>query len=116
MLVHEGQDTSALKEGHFFGYGVDSGTGCFIDLSAAKVLELKMRENPDYYEEIIAAMDRTYVSTWSWANIPLGKGNLVAFSSGFGDGGYASYWGLDAAGEISVVVTDFSVVNPKMLS
>jgi hypothetical protein len=55
-------------------------------------------------------MERTYVHTWSWLDMPFGKGNLLAFSSGLGDGAYATYVGFDADSEISVVVTDFSVV------
>ncbi len=36
-------------------------------------------------------------------------GNLVAFRSGVGDGVYASFWGLDAAGKPLVLVTDFGL-------
>lgn len=110
MLTLDGQDTNKLEEGHFFGYGVDSGTGCFIDASAAKVLDRKMAEDREFYREMMAAMERTYVHTWSWLDMSFGKGNLVAFSSGVGDGAYASYAGFDPDGEISLVVTDFSVV------
>lgn len=110
MLTLDGQNPSQLEEGHFFGYGVDSGTGCFIDASAGKVLERKMAAEPEFYEEMMAAMDRTYVHTWSWLNMPFGQGNLVAFSSGYGDGAYATYAGFGSDGEIAVVVTDFSVV------
>lgn len=110
MLTVKGQDTKKLKEGDIFGYGVDSGTGCFIDALAAKVLDQRMGSDPEFYKEMIAAMERTYVHTWSWLDMPFGKGNLVAFSSGVGDGGYATYVGFDANGEIAVVATDFSVV------
>lgn len=110
MLTLDGQDTSKLEKDEIFGYPVDSGTGCFIDASAAKVLNRKMSDNSEFYREMMAAMERTYVHTWSWLDMPFGKGNLVAFSSGLGDGAYATYAGFDADGEISVVVTDFSVV------
>ena len=110
MLTLDGQDTSKLEEGHFFGYPVDSGTGCFIDASAARVLDSRMADDPEFYLKMIAAMERTYVHTWSWLDMPFGNGNLVAFSSGVGDGAYATYAGFDADGEISAVVTDFSVL------
>ena len=38
-----------------------------------------------------------------------GDGNLIAFSSGLGDGLYATYAGLDSQGNVIVVVTDFMV-------
>lgn len=55
-------------------------------------------------------MNKTYRHTWSWLNRKFADGNLVAFSSGYGDGMYATYAGLDQANEIAVIVTDFSVV------
>ena len=110
MLTLDGQDSSKLEEGHIFGYGVDSGTGCFIDASAARVLDRKMAEEPEFYQVMMTEMERIYVHTWSWLDMPFGNGNLVAFSSGVGDGAYATYAGFDTDGEIAVVVTDFSVV------
>jgi hypothetical protein len=35
---------------------------------------------------------------------------VVAFSSGYGDGVYASYWGLDAGGAPAVLCLDFEVL------
>jgi hypothetical protein len=109
MLTRAGQDLRNLEEGHFFGYPVNSGAGCFIDAAAAKILLRKMKDDDEFFREMIAAMERTYVHTWSWLDMPFGEGNLVAFSSGGGDGVYANYAGFDAEGEISIVVTDFSV-------
>jgi hypothetical protein len=110
MLTQEGQNTDDLKEGEIFCYGVDSGTGGFIDAAAAKELDRKISENTDFNDEMLEAMERTYVSTWSWLDMPIGKGNLIAFSSGYGDGAYATYVGFDGDSEICAVVTDFSVV------
>jgi hypothetical protein len=39
-----------------------------------------------------------------------GSANLIAFSSGLGDGVYPSFGGIDASGMVSVVVTDFFVI------
>ena len=38
--------------------------------------------------------------------------NLIAFSSGWGDGCYPSYWGLDAQGQATCLLTDFRVIEP----
>ena len=115
MLTVEGQDVSTLKPDHYFGYPVDAGVGCFMDAKAGRELETLMKKNPDYYEVLSAEMDKTYVHTWSWLNFKLGDGlqNIVAFSSGFGDGMYASYAGFGAQSEVSVIVTDFGVVELK---
>ncbi|QDT28355.1 hypothetical protein Enr10x_36970 [Gimesia panareensis] len=113
MLSVEGEPPGKLQEGDIFGYGVDSGTGCFIDASAAKVFDEKLTSDPNYFENLLDAIERTYVNTWGWLDLPFGKGNLVAFSSGFGDGFYATYAGFDADGKLAVVVTDFAVVPSK---
>ena len=37
-------------------------------------------------------------------------GNLIAFSSGWGDGSYASFFGYDAHDNLVCLVTDFRVL------
>ena len=113
MATRPGQEVSALEEGYIFGYGVDSGIGCFMDAATARALIKKMDEQYDYFETIIAELEKTYVHTWSWANItldPVTGANLVCFSSGLGDGRYASYFGYDGEGTIACLVTDFAVL------
>jgi hypothetical protein len=59
-------------------------------------------------------METTYRDTWSWLVFqpePARNPNIVAFSSGYGDGIYASYVGWDAAGDPVCVVTDFGVIG-----
>jgi hypothetical protein len=45
----------------------------------------------------------------TFAPDPAAERNLVAFASGWGDGAYASYWALDAAGHPVCLVTDFDL-------
>jgi hypothetical protein len=113
LLTLVGQDDSKLKPGEYFGYPVDAGTGCFMDARAASHLRKQMQANPEFYEVLIAEFEKHSNRTWDWLDYKFGDGsqNLVAFTSGFGDGVYASYAGFDADGEISVVVTDFGVVD-----
>jgi hypothetical protein len=112
MMTLGQQDTSKLKDGELFGYPVDAGTGCFMDRSVGRILTQTMREKSDFYEVMIAEMERTYTHTWSWIDMKFGDGNLVAFSSGYGDGVYATYAGFDSDGDLCVVVTDFGVIPP----
>src|SRR2546422_3104174 len=48
MLMVPGQNVKDLKEGEMFGYGVDSGTGCFMDEKARMALDAAMRESDTY--------------------------------------------------------------------
>lgn len=104
-------DPSELGDDEFFGYGVDSGTGCFMDASAAERLAERAAEIGDN-QDLEDQMVKTYVHTWAWVDYVLDADtgvNVIAFSSGWGDGMYPSYWGLDEAGAIVCLVTDFGV-------
>lgn len=83
------------------GYGVDSGTGCFFDAGAVGAVDS---------DAWLAAMEARQVPTWSWHIAEVGSGNAVLFSTGRGDGIYASYWGLDADGRVVELVTDFELL------
>jgi len=108
------QDITTLEEDHIFCYGVDSGTGCFMDVEAARALNAKIDADDNYFETLIAEMEKTYVHTWSWANVemdPATKANVIMFSSGLGDGCYPSYFAFDQEHHPVLLVTDFGIFD-----
>jgi hypothetical protein len=108
------QDPAELGVDGIYGYGVDAGTGCFMSPEAGELLEQRMNADEQYFEKIIADMEATYRHTWSWVLFQpdtASSPNIAAFSSGYGDGVYASYSGLGPGGELICVVTDFGVVG-----
>jgi len=80
-------------------YGVDSGTGAFMDAKT------EVTENDR--DVIVKAMQKTRKSGFGYASQP----SLVAFTSGLGDGAYASYWGFSRAKKLLVLMTDFAVLD-----
>lgn len=111
MAVRPGQDASTLPAGKFFGYGVDAGMGCFIDNDTLQTVR-KQDEDEFYHERILGGMSQGGQYR-DWANIvvdPESGSNLVVFLSGYGDGAYASFWGIGAAGELCCLVTDFALL------
>ena len=89
-------------------YGVDSGTGAFLSAEAAPLLAARLDEG--FAKEAAAAMRAQYADTREWAVLPVpGSAGLdvALFSSGMGDGAYASYWGFDAAGQTVCLLTRF---------
>jgi hypothetical protein len=110
-----GQDASRLPPDQFFGYGVDSGIGCFASAEAVEYLSRAgARAGDAYSARVEAAMFPSKNEFHLVADIPLGDGtglNVVAFQSGWGDGGYPSYFGLDAAGKPLVLVTNFGIID-----
>lgn len=93
-------------------YTADSGTGCFMDAEVAKLLLSKMKDE-NYADKITDEIRKSFSETMSLANIEINPetgGNLVAFSTGFGDGIYGSQIGYDKNGKIACIVTDFDII------
>jgi hypothetical protein len=117
IAVPQGKSLSSLQPGHIFVYPVDAGTGCFMDLEAARALTARAEQAAARHEdddELFDALMKTYVHTWSWTDLVLDEvtgANLIAFSSGWGDGSYPSFWGYDADGQRVALVTDFGVLD-----
>jgi hypothetical protein len=108
-----GQDRSELGEDEFFGYGVDSGTGSFMDPVAARLLSERLEQDDTCANEMIDAMQASYKHTWSWLDfrpLPDREENVICFSSGFGDGLYPSFFGYSRADVPTDLVTDFMVL------
>ncbi|KFU82939.1 Protein of unknown function [Amycolatopsis lurida] len=95
-----GQNALFLGDGEFYGYGVDSGTGCFAD--AAALPEEMGDELLEKFEEVDPYIDVT----------PDGaEGNIIAFTTGWGDGSYPTWIGRAADGTPVCFVTDMLVLN-----
>ena len=103
MATRRGEALSALKKGQAYGTGVDAGMVGYLDAADAPAIE-------GAGDAILAARDKTYKHTRWWTQQRLGEGNVVAFSSGWGDGCYSSWWGLDARGRLCALATDFGLL------
>jgi hypothetical protein len=117
MAVTPGQDASQLRgNGGIFGYSVDSGTGCFTSAEAVDALGTADPVASTAYARLVeTAMFPKPNEIRSTAEIAVpGTDGLdvVAFESGFGDGAYASYFGLDARGMPVVLLTSFGILDP----
>jgi hypothetical protein len=107
------KEISELGEDEFFGYGVDSGTGSFMDPVAARLLSERLDSDKNYSSTISDAIDANYKHTWSWLDfrpIPDREENVICFSSGLGDGSYPSFFGYSRDGVPTDLVTDFIVL------
>lgn len=112
LALREKDDISNLTEGKIFGYGVDSGTGCFMDVETQKILnELYFDEELDFHNIFCREMDKNHSVWLNYDFEGLPKNNVIAFSSGWGDGCYASYFGFDENNQTACLITDFNVVK-----
>ncbi len=115
IAVNKGQDVSKLKDDEIFGYGVDSGTGSFMDINGKKELDLFMDPpNRNAYDSnfsvILKELQKSDTPTWSHYVWEKNEQNVVFFSSGVGDGFYATYIGYDSKNQICRLVTDFDLI------
>jgi len=113
--TRKGQKLSELEPGEAFGYGVDAGCGCFADPTAAEALE-QLNEievaNNNWEGYLLGKVgDSLGAPTWGaqWTLVPKTKANIVVVHSGWGDGVYASFWGLSKKGAVLCLATDFGV-------
>jgi uncharacterized protein DUF4241 len=114
MALTEGQDSTTLEHDGFFGYGVDAGTGCFMDPVAGRLLADRMDKDDEYFNVIIEEMEKTYRHTRSWLDWRPSPGrdeNIICFSSGWGDGHYPSFFGFSGEGHPCALLTDFFVLS-----
>jgi hypothetical protein len=74
----------------------------------------------DYDDEtdpILKAMGQNWKqSSVSWANVCVDEErgvNIIAFESGWGDGGYPSYFGYDENEQVVCLITEFGVLDER---
>ena len=106
----EGQDPKDLSKDEFFGYGVDSGTGAFMDTSGFDEFE-ELYKDEELFSTIPDRLEQSYQDTRSWLMWEGQNSNGALFSTGYGDGLYGSYIGYDAKGMICRLVTDFGLLE-----
>lgn len=124
LAVRPGEDITKLKDDEFYGFGVDAGMACIMDKESLdafnKFFESHYQADPDFnsYDDYFSdrllanAEPGSMVGHWYHFIIPDSPNHAVAmFSSGYGDGRYPCYWGLDAEGKVTHLVVDFLVVN-----
>lgn len=110
LAVVAGQDPATLKDDEIFGYPVDSGTGSFMDVTGQVALRRRMmidEEKRGDASQAIIDLFGTADRQMMFEPLAGRPANVAVVDSGWGDGVYATYWGLDAANRPVVLVTDF---------
>ena len=114
LATRSGEDLNLLPEGKKFGFGVDSGTACFMDADVAEIIVDTAWEAKTYEEtwasKLEEGLEKNRYLGCQWVNLCVDDhtgGNIIAFESGLGDGFYSSYFGYDTEGNIVQIVTEF---------
>jgi hypothetical protein len=107
-LAGDGPGGPELDEDGFAAYPVDSGTATFADVGALRALA---RWPYERVEDAYPGDGSLPAPAVSGAVTDEATGaNVIAVTTGWGDGSYATFLGRSATGEITSFVTDFRVV------
>ncbi len=125
LATREGEDINNLKENEFFGFPVDAGVGGFMDYKSFLKYEdfaddfMKKTSTGNIYDDFFAkefkknAIDQNDphdIGDWINFKLPKSDLNITMFHSGYGDGFYPAYWGIDKNEDVTSLVIDFFVL------
>ncbi|WP_067143947.1 DUF4241 domain-containing protein [Microtetraspora malaysiensis] len=111
MALCPGQDPSKLGEEEFFGFGVDSGQGCFLDVTALPLLRRFQDDTRAEWEGI-----RKDVMRDGWAEVTDAESglNVILFDCGMGDGAYPTWIGRSTGGEAVCFISDLELLSHSL--
>ena len=119
LATTDGQNIEELKGEEIFGYPVESGMGCFMDVETQDCLNhlekrLFHRKGAEFmgiYEEFFHEHffdENGAIDQFAFLKPDEDKaGNIFAFEAGYGEGFYASYIGFGIDGEPVKLVSEF---------
>jgi hypothetical protein len=111
FALQKGQAPIPVGGKKMHGYSTDLGLGIFVDYAASKALDQSNMTSLD--ADIYKTLDKHYHNDWRYSMYNFGTHNLAIFSSGLGDGYYATYIGFDASGKPCRLLTDFNIIDWK---
>lgn len=124
MALTEYDDITLMtKADDFFGFPVDSGLASLCDADTQELYDAFTDKyygessGTDIYTDYFKTMFEKNAATDTgahWINFTIPHStlhNVIMFSSGFGDGNYPCYWGVNAGNEVCSLVVDFFVIE-----
>lgn len=103
LALKPGQDPRFLDDGQFYGFGVDSGFGSFMDSAAQRPLIDHVGDN--FTEWSMLRYEEPHFT------IPGTDLDLFAYNCYYGDGSYPTWIGRDAHGSVTCFLSDMLIVG-----
>jgi hypothetical protein len=108
LALHPGQLLDDLEgEDSFFGFPVDAGTACLASPSAFAVAAQVLAADAGMLEDPLSAARFWAAEEAAIAEPSEGSSPVAVLTSGWGDGVYPTWFGIDAEDGIAVAVVDF---------
>ncbi|GAB3231624.1 hypothetical protein GCM10027346_18230 [Hymenobacter seoulensis] len=106
-----GQEPLPLRSEEYYGYPVDAGMAFFMDVASVEPL-MRYLANREASENLMITSFQLGTNSSSTGFLyAMPPDTVAAFSTGFGDGYYATYVGLDAQRQPCRLLTDFQVIS-----
>jgi hypothetical protein len=113
LALHPGENPANLGKDEYYGFDVESGRACIMDLNALSGLGwlLNTEDNLDNGLDEYLEMD-------IWREVEIDKENnsqenVIIFSSGLGDGYYPCFVGYDHSMQVCTLLIDFLVIDDQ---
>jgi hypothetical protein len=113
FALKEGQKPMSIFGDSSYFYPVDGGLGQFMDESSFNRFT-RLDKNSQFeivVNSLISELDKNTRSNWQFANTTIKGIDIIAFTSGFGDGRYSTYVGYDKEGKPCRLLTDFELID-----
>ncbi|MGW4895264.1 DUF4241 domain-containing protein [Kitasatospora sp. NPDC004240] len=104
--LRPGQDPQTLGPNSFYGFDVDTATGCFLDAAVRDALAKAY--NP--LRGLPGSTDGSNSSYPSWTDPDTG-GTVITYVTGMGDGSYPVWIGRDSEGQVTCLVADMLLLH-----
>ena len=110
LALRPGQKVADLEgDEEFFGYPVDAGTGCFASQAAFRATSGVLAADAGMLEDPLSEALEVSSHDAVVGSAAPGAPPVAMFTSGWGDGAYPTWFGIDGDDQVSVVLTDFLV-------
>lgn len=113
MALYDGENSNNLKSDEFLGFDVENGICAYMDESVMEELDMLFEDDLEKYENLVHSSVKFSKKSFSHKDIPYGKNNcnILAFSAGWKEGTFPSYFGYDKNNKVCCLVTDFMVLE-----
>lgn len=110
IATPQGHDLAELGKDEIFGFGVDSGQGCFMDADGLGFLKELQEEEV----RLDRATEQILESRFAMVSDDAASANIVIFQCGMGDGFYPVWLGRAADGSVARIVADLEVLDHSL--
>ncbi|WBA40947.1 DUF4241 domain-containing protein [Hymenobacter canadensis] len=112
LALLPGQKPLPLRSEEYYGFSVDGGTALFLDAASTNRFTAHLRRDRNAYKDMfITGFESQSEHPRNGFLYAIRQDTLATFSTGFGDGFYATYIGFDDDHKPCRLLIDFQIVE-----